>query len=78
MSLNQTLSRTIMTGTTSILAIMPLAIWGGETLRNFTIAITFGIVLGTFSSIYVAASLLLYMKPVTRASGPLPAQPQTP
>lgn len=63
-SVNQMLSRTLMTSGTTLLAILPLLIFGGSTLRNFTTAMTFGIVLGTFSSIYVAAALLLYMKPL--------------
>ncbi len=63
-SINQMLSRTLMTSGTTLLAILPLLIFGGSTLRNFTTAMTFGIVIGTFSSIYVAAALLLYMKPL--------------
>lgn len=63
-AVNQTLSRTLMTSLTTLLAIVPLAIFGGPALHGFSVAITWGIVVGTFSSIYVAAALLLYMKPL--------------
>ncbi len=63
-AVNQTLSRTLMTSLTTLLAIVPLTIFGGPALYGFSIAITWGIVVGTFSSIYVAAALLLYMKPL--------------
>lgn len=66
-AVNQTLSRTIMTSGTTLLAVIPLLIWGGEVLRNFTAAITFGIIVGTFSSVYVGAALLLYMPPLRRS-----------
>jgi preprotein translocase subunit SecF len=42
-----------------------LLIYGGSVLENFTVGMLFGIVLGTFSSVYVAASLLLYMRPLS-------------
>lgn len=63
-AVNQTLARTIMTAGTTLLALMPLVLFGGPTLFNFSIALAWGIVLGTFSSVYVAAALLLYMKPL--------------
>lgn len=63
-AVNQTLSRTIMTSLTTLLAIVPLVIYGGPALYSFSLAISWGVLVGTFSSIYVAASLLLYMKPV--------------
>ncbi len=63
-AVNQTLSRTLMTSLTTLLAIVPLTLFGGPALFGFSLAITWGIVVGTFSSIYVAAALLLYMKPL--------------
>lgn len=63
-SVNQTLSRTILTSGSTLLAILPLLMFGGSALFNFTLALTFGILLGTYSSVYVAAALLLYMKPI--------------
>ncbi len=65
-SVNQTLSRTTMTAGTTILALLPLVFMGGETLINFSAALTWGIFIGTFSSIYVAAALLLYMPPLRK------------
>jgi len=63
-AVNQTLSRTLMTSLTTLLAIIPLTLFGGPALHGFSVAITWGIVVGTFSSIYVAAALLLYMTPL--------------
>lgn len=65
-SVNQTLSRTTMTAGTTLLALLPLVFMGGPTLINFSAALTWGIVVGTYSSIYVAAALLLYMPPLRR------------
>jgi preprotein translocase SecF subunit len=63
-SVNQTLSRTMMTAGTTLLALLPLVFMGGPTLINFSAALTWGILVGTYSSIYVAAALLLYMPPL--------------
>lgn len=63
-SVNQTLSRTIMTAGTSLLALLPLVLFGGQHLLNFSLALTWGILVGTYSSIYVAATLLIYMPPL--------------
>ena len=65
-SVNQTLSRTLMTSGTTLLALIPLVFMGGETLITFSAAITWGIFVGTYSSIYVAAALMLYMPPLKR------------
>jgi len=59
LSINETLSRTIITGLTAILALAGLAIFGGEALLGFSIIMMFGIALGTYSSIYVAAPVIL-------------------
>ena len=58
-SLSQTLSRTIVTSLTTALVLVALLVFGGETIRGFSIALLAGIVIGTYSSIYVAANLLL-------------------
>lgn len=63
-AVNQTLSRTLMTSLSTFIAIGPLVLFGGPALFGFSLAIFWGVVVGTFSSIYVAASLLLYMKPI--------------
>lgn len=62
-ALNRTLSRTIMTGFTTIMALASLGLFGGDVIRGFTLAILAGVVVGTYSSIFVSAPFLLYMKP---------------
>ena len=65
-SINETLSRTLMTSFLTFLTAMAMAIWGGEVLRNFGIALVIGIFVGTYSSIYVATALA-YKLGVSRA-----------
>jgi preprotein translocase subunit SecF len=62
LSINETLSRTIITGGTTLLALIALLIFGGPVIRDFTIALLFGICVGTYSSVCFAVPLLLYMK----------------
>jgi preprotein translocase subunit SecF len=62
-SLNETLSRTILTVSTTALAVLSLLIFGGEVLRGFSIAMLWGIVVGTYSSLFIAAPLLYYIQP---------------
>jgi preprotein translocase subunit SecF len=62
-SLNETLSRTILTVSTTALAVLSLLIFGGEVLRGFSIAMLWGIVIGTYSSLFIAAPLLYYIRP---------------
>ena len=59
LSLNETLSRTIITGVTAVMVLAALAIFGGEALFGFSIALMFGIIIGTYSSIYVGAPIIL-------------------
>ena len=59
MSINQTLSRTIMTSTLTMLAVLSLFFFGGPVLHGFSLAFIIGIVVGTYSSIYVAGALAL-------------------
>ena len=59
LSINDTLSRTVMTSVTTLLALGALYILGGEVLRGFTFAMIWGIVIGTYSSIFVAAPFLM-------------------
>jgi preprotein translocase SecF subunit len=60
-ALNATLSRTTITSGLTLLSVLALAIWGGEVIRGFSIAMIWGIVIGTYSTICVATPLLLYM-----------------
>jgi preprotein translocase subunit SecF len=62
-SLNETLSRTILTVSTVALATASLLVFGGEVLRGFSIAMLWGIVVGTYSSLFIAAPLLYYIRP---------------
>ena len=61
-ALNNTLSRTLKTSGTTLLSIVAVLIFGGEVLRGFAFAITFGIIVGTYSSIYIAAPILMFFK----------------
>jgi preprotein translocase subunit SecF len=69
-SLNETLSRTILTVSTTALAVLSLLIFGGEVLRGFSIAMLWGIVVGTYSSLFIAAPLLYYIRPRRGGGGP--------
>ena len=64
-SVNDTLSRTVMTSLTTLLALAALLIFGGEVIRDFTIAMIWGVFVGTYSSIFVAGSVLVHVKPGT-------------
>ncbi|MDP2125718.1 MAG: protein translocase subunit SecF [Parvibaculum sp.] len=59
LSINQTLSRTVITSGTTLLALLSLFVFGGEVLRGFTFAMIFGILIGTYSSIFIAAPVIL-------------------
>jgi preprotein translocase subunit SecF len=60
-SINQTLSRTIMTSLLTLFVVVALFIYGGETIRGFALALIIGIIIGTYSSIYVAGALAVVM-----------------
>ncbi|HIM44942.1 MAG: hypothetical protein CFH39_00186 [Alphaproteobacteria bacterium MarineAlpha10_Bin2] len=64
-SVNDTLSRTVMTSLTTLLALAALLIFGGEVIRDFTIAMIWGVVVGTYSSVFVASAILMYVRPGT-------------
>ncbi|MEX0830770.1 MAG: protein translocase subunit SecF [Nitrospirales bacterium] len=57
--INQVLSRTLVTTLTVVLVLMPLTLWGGEVLHDFSLALLLGVLVGTYSSIFVASPLLL-------------------
>jgi preprotein translocase subunit SecF len=61
-SVNQTLSRTIVTGGTTLLTVIALFLFGGDTLHGFSLALIIGILVGTYSSIYVASAMALVLK----------------
>jgi len=58
-SVNQTLSRTVLTVFTVVLTIIALIVWGGEVIRDFAVVMLFGTIVGTYSSVYVASALAL-------------------
>ena len=59
LSLNQTLARTIITSLTTLLVLFALFIFGGELIRGFSLALILGVLIGTYSSIYVVANMLM-------------------
>lgn len=61
LSINETLSRTILTGVTTIAVLIALVLFGGQVIRNFSIAMLYGVVVGTYSSIFISAPLLGYL-----------------
>ena len=62
LSINETLSRTIITSVTTMLALLSIFIFGGEILKGFSLAMILGVVFGTYSSIYIANPTLVYLK----------------
>ena len=61
-SLNQTLSRTLMTSITTLFVVLAMFLWGGELIHSFATALIVGIIIGTYSSIYVASATALALK----------------
>jgi len=82
MAVNETLSRTLMTSVTTMMAVMSLLLFGGDVLKGFATALAIGVVVGTFSSIYVASAVALDLKltardlmPAQREKGDVDALP---
>jgi SecD/SecF fusion protein len=75
LSMNQTLSRTVLTGITSLMALGALWLFGGEVIRSFVFAMLFGIIVGTYSSIFVAGPLLILFKLRPGGNAPEEAEP---
>jgi preprotein translocase subunit SecF len=61
LSINDTLSRTVLTASTTLLASIALLLFGGEVIRAFSAAMVFGVIIGTYSSIYISAPTLIYL-----------------
>jgi preprotein translocase subunit SecF len=59
--INQVLSRTIVTSLTVVLVLVPLALFGGEVLHDFSLALLWGVIVGTYSSVFIASPLLLVL-----------------
>ncbi len=60
LSINETLSRTVMTSGTTLLALIALLVLGGDVIRGFVFAMTWGVIVGTYSSVFVASNVLLW------------------
>jgi preprotein translocase subunit SecF len=61
LTVNETLSRTVMTSTTTLISLVALLIFGGDVIRGFAFAIFLGVILGTYSSVYVAKNIVLFL-----------------
>ena len=61
LAINETLSRTTLTSVTTLLALLSLYFLGGEVIQSFTFAMIWGVVIGTYSSIFIAAPFLILM-----------------
>ena len=72
-SLNQTLGRTIVTSFTTLLVLFSILFIGGEATQGFAIALIIGVVIGTYSSIYIASNVIIYLK-VTREDLMIPVK----
>ncbi|MEM7301053.1 MAG: protein translocase subunit SecD [Pseudomonadota bacterium] len=77
MSINHTLSRTILTSVTTLLALLALFFFGGEVLKSFIFAMIFGVFVGTYSSVFIAAPLLILFKLRPGALDPKDPSPYT-
>ncbi len=75
-SINETLARTVMTSLTTLLALAALVIFGGPVIRGFTIAMIWGVIVGTYSTVYIATPVLVHFN-LRRTSEAVPAT-QTP
>ena len=62
LSINETLSRTIITSVTTLLALLSIFLFGGEILKGFSFAMILGVILGTYSSIFIANPILVNLK----------------
>jgi len=60
-SINETLSRTVMTSVTTLLALLALFVLGGDVIRGFVFAMIWGVIIGTYSSVFVASTVLLWL-----------------
>ncbi len=79
-AINSTLSRTVMTSVTTTLALLALVLFGGQVIASFSYAMIFGVVIGTYSSIFIAAPVLIYLglkvgaeAPAGEAAAPAPS-----
>jgi preprotein translocase subunit SecF len=74
MSINAVLPRTIMTATTVFLALLSLAIFGGQVIRSFSLAMIWGLVVATYSSVFICSPMLIYLGLRSEGRGEAPAE----
>jgi preprotein translocase subunit SecF len=77
LAINETLSRTLMTSVTTMIAVLSLLFIAGDMLRGFSVALTIGIIVGTYSSIYIASSIALDLKLTARDLLPVQKEKDT-
>ncbi|MDJ0921235.1 MAG: protein translocase subunit SecF [Henriciella sp.] len=70
LAINATMSRTLLTSTTTLLALLSIFIFGGDVLRGMSFALIFGVIVGTYSSIFVASTVLLMLPSLDRGDKP--------
>jgi SecD/SecF fusion protein len=73
MAINSTLTRTVLTGPTTLFALIALAVFGGEVIQSFVLSMIFGVVIGTYSSIFIAAPILVNLGLKERVDSDKPA-----
>jgi preprotein translocase subunit SecF len=76
LAINQTLTRTTMTALTTLIALLSLYLFGGEVIRSFTFAMLFGVIVGTYSSIFIAAPVLIFLDPQLAGDGKPAEEPE--
>jgi preprotein translocase subunit SecF len=74
-SINETLARTVMTAVTTLLALVALAIFGGPVIRDFTIAMIWGVIIGCYSTVYIATPVLVHFHLRRTAGAPVAETP---
>jgi SecD/SecF fusion protein len=78
-SINETLSRTFLTGGSVLFTLLALILFGGDVLRDFAVALLVGVIAGTYSSIFVVAPMVIYWPwTVSRRQRQRPPSPKTP
>lgn len=78
LSINQTLTRSLYTSVTAFMAVLPLAIWGGSAVASFAVPMAFGVCIAAFSSVFIAAPILLYLGDWRGRRGIAMFAPETP
>ena len=70
LSINSTMSRTVMTATTAFLSLLALVLFGGSAIEGFALVMLFGVVVCTYSAIFISSPVLIYIGAIGRAEAP--------